>query len=484
MAKKSSFFCKECGFETTGWMGKCPGCGTWNSFVEAPKTTARSSSGAGSTTSTAVNHSWTDIKGTVKLSDTGKTSYVKVSSGISELDTLLGGGITAGSVTLVGGEPGVGKSTLLIQLAANYKAEGPVLYVTGEESPDQIGSRASRLQIESDRLYICANTSFEQIADELSSIKPVLCIVDSIQTICSDNVSGSQGSVTQTREVTAGFVRIAKNNSIPVIVVGHITKDGTIAGPKTIEHMVDTVLYFEGDESSNYRILRSVKNRFGKSGEVVFWEMTERGLVAKEDISSLFIQGRPLNAPGSAITAVTEGSRAVAIEIQALINDSNYGTGQKTVNGMDRNRVSMLLAVIEKYLKMNVTGADTFINIVGGLKLNDPSCDMALISAVISSIKGIPIRSDTLILGEVGLTGELRPVTGLIPRLNCAIQSGIRTVLLPSACKDSLKSIAPNSSDKKNSNIINNNKGDCAKINSLDYIYVDNLSEAVDVLFT
>ncbi len=482
MAKKTTYFCKECGFETSGWMGKCPGCGAWNSLTEAPSV-PKSASKTASVHATDA-YSWTDIEGTVKLSEAGKTNYIRHSTNLPEIDTLLGGGVTEGAVILVGGEPGVGKSTLLLQIAETYQSDAPVLYVTGEESPDQIGSRAQRLNINNDNIYICAQTCFEKIAEELSNIKPCLCIVDSVQTLYSDNVNGTPGSVSQTREVTAGLVRLAKNNKMPVILVGHITKDGTIAGPKTIEHMVDTVLYFEGERTGSYRILRSVKNRFGKSDEVIFFEMSEHGLIPKSDISSLFIKGRPLNASGSAITAVKEGSRSIAVEIQALLNTSSYGTGQKTVNGIDRNRVSMLLAVIEKHLKISTSGADSFINVIGGLKVADTSCDLAIISAIISSVKDIPIKNNTMILGEVGLSGEIRPVTDLISRLECASSSGISCVVLPSSCRENVKNYINGDSNKKSSKNINYSTNDCVKITVLDFIYVDNLSEAVDVLFT
>ena len=454
--KKTTFFCKECGTETSGWMGKCPGCGMWNTLVDSETVTS-------SPKQKTDRYSWTESNETVKLSDAGKEDYLRVSSGIDELDLLFGGGITLGSVTLVGGEPGIGKSTILLQLADSYKDPGTVLYVSGEESPAQIKMRADRLGITNDRIVICAQTNFDNIAKEIASQKPVLCIVDSIQTLYCENVSGTPGSVSQAKEVTSGLVRIAKSTSLPVIVVGHVTKEGSIAGPKTIEHMVDTVLYFEGDNTGNYRILRSVKNRFGKSNELAFFEMRESGLCAVDSSSALLVTGRPQMSPGSCLTSTMEGGRPLTIEIQALAADTGYGNPQRMTSGPDRNRVSMLLAVTEKIFKLNLGVKDCFINVIGGLRITDPACDLAIVSAVISSVRGIAVRPNTLILGEVGLTGELRPVSGISKRIHEARRIGITRVILPGSCKDSI------SSDKE--------KGDC------EYIFVDNISEASDMLF-
>ncbi|MBQ4271262.1 MAG: DNA repair protein RadA [Clostridiales bacterium] len=454
--KKTTFFCKECGTETSGWMGKCPGCGMWNTLVDSETVTA-------SPKQKTDRYSWTESSETVRLKDAGKEDYLRVSSGISELDLLFGGGITSGSVTLVGGEPGIGKSTILLQLADSYKDPGTVLYVSGEESPAQIKMRADRLGIDNDRIVICAQTNFDNIAKEILDMHPVLCIVDSIQTLYCENVTGTPGSVSQAKEVTSGLVRIAKSNSLPVIVVGHVTKEGSIAGPKTIEHMVDTVLYFEGDNTGNYRILRSVKNRFGKSNELAFFEMRESGLCAVDSSSALLVTGRPQMSPGSCLTSTMEGGRPLTIEIQALAADTGYGNPQRMTSGPDRNRVSMLLAVTEKIFKLNLGVKDCFINVIGGLRITDPACDLAIVSAVISSVRGIAVRPNTLILGEVGLTGELRPVSGITKRIHEAERIGITRVILPGSCKDSI------ASDK--------DRGRC------EYIFVDNISEASDMLF-
>lgn len=463
--KKTTFFCKDCGYETSGWMGKCPGCGAWNSLVESTTVTGSSSSSTNSKIDSpafkAAGYSWTNRQETVRLNDAGKEDYVRFKTGISQLDELFGGGITNGSVTLVGGEPGIGKSTILLQLANSFGSDEDVLYVSGEESPAQIKMRADRLGIKSDKIIICAQTSFEIIAEELKNSKPSLCIIDSIQTLYSENVNGTPGSVTQAREVTAGLIRIAKSNNLPIILVGHVTKEGSIAGPKTLEHMVDTVLYFEGDNTGSYRILRSVKNRFGRSGELAFFEMTQSGLQAVDSNFALMVMGRPLEAPGSAITSAMEGARALTVEIQALAADTCYGTPQRMTSGPDRSRTAMLLAVTEQQFKLNLNSKDVFINVIGGLRITDPACDLAIISAVVSSSRGIPLKSNTMVLGEVGLSGELRPVSSLAARISEAQRLGIRNIVLPSSCRNAVK----------------NNSG-------IEFLLVDNVSEAADVLFS
>ena len=464
MAKKNvTFFCKECGYETAGWMGKCPGCGSFNTLVESTTVTgsgkASSNQKSDSPAFKADRFTWTNRLETVRLKDAGKEDYVRFPTGIDQLDTLFGGGITNGSVTLLGGEPGIGKSTILLQLADRF--DGDILYVSGEESPAQIKMRADRLNVKGDRIVICAQTCFEAIAEELSNIKPSLCIIDSIQTLYSDSVNGTPGSVSQAREVTAGLIRIAKTCGLPVILVGHVTKEGSIAGPKTLEHMVDTVLYFEGDNTGAYRILRSVKNSFGRSGELAFFEMTQHGLRPVDSSSALMITGRPLEAPGSAITCAMEGARALTIEIQALAADTCYGTPQRMTSGPDRQRTAMLLAVSEQHFKLSLNVKDVFINVIGGLRITDPACDLALIMAVVSSARGIPLRPDTMVLGEVGLSGELRPVSSPNLRVDEAGRLGIKNVVIPSACKNAVKA--------------NGN---------LEFFYVDNVSEAADVLFS
>lgn len=484
MAKKSNlYFCKECGYETTGWMGKCPSCGGWNTLVDAPSKSSGNTK-ASNPTSSSTNWACANESTPTPLSKAGTETHTGFSTGDKELDRLFGGRITYGSVTLVGGEPGIGKSTLLLQLANSFGASGKVLYVSGEESPSQIGKRAERLGIDNDRILIYAQTSFESISKELEAIKPCLCIIDSIQTLYSENVTGASGSVTQAREVTAGLIRIAKGSGLPVILVGHVTKDGNIAGPKTLEHMVDTVLYFEGDSLGNFRIIRSIKNRFGRSSELVFLEMTEKGLIPVSDASALLIKGRPLASPGSALTSTIEGTRSLLIEIQALITTSCYGVAQRMTAGLDRNRVSMLLAIIEKHLGLSMAQNDAFINVIGGLKLSDPACDLAIICAVVSSVRELPIKENTLILGEVGLSGEIRPVARIKDRISEASSLGIKTILLPGSSRDDVGSNISGNSPKKFSKNVNISDNRCGNIHLFDYIFVDNLSEAMDVLFS
>ncbi|MBO7426391.1 MAG: DNA repair protein RadA [Clostridiales bacterium] len=487
MAKKNiSFFCSDCGFETTGWSGKCPSCGAWNTMTESTKVT-----GSGKTTNKTIpvhsanQFSWTNTSSTVKLSEAEKETHVRSSSGISSIDNILGGGITLGGVTLIGGEPGIGKSTLLLQIAGHFpKDKGEVFYISGEESADQIALRADRLDIEKEGITVCSLTCFERIAEELEKIRPSLCIIDSVQTLYSENITGTPGSVSQAREVTAGLVRIAKTNNIPIFLVGHITKDGTIAGPKTLEHMVDTVLYFEGEDLGAYRILRSIKNRFGKSGELAFFEMTGKGLLPVDDLQSVLISGHPMDVPGSSISAAIEGTKAIAIEIQALMTPSGYTNAQRMCTGIEKNRTNMLLAVADKFLKLNTPSFDAFINVVGGLKVSDPALDLAILAAIVSSVRNIPIRKNTMVFGEVGLTGELRSISMLPQRLACASKSGISTVILPSSCKNVVEKY--HMSKKENFVLKNINKTTsvCDKIVSVDCIYADNLSEAIDVLFS
>lgn len=472
MAKKTTFFCKECGYETSGWMGRCPGCGMFNTFVEAPSTKEPAKAKTDSPALTANRYSWTDSAVTVRLKDAGKETYKRHSTGMASLDRLFGGGVTEGSVTLVAGEPGIGKSTILMQLADAYQADGEVLYISGEESPAQIGMRASRLKIKRD-ILICGETRFEAIAEQIKMHKPCLAIVDSIQTLYSEQVAGTPGGVAQIREVAAGLIRIAKTNNITVIMVGHIAKDGSIAGPKTIEHMVDTVLSFEGDTTGGYRIIRSAKNRFGRSNEISFFEMGETGLIPVDSSKALLVAGRPLNSPGSVLTSTLEGNDALTIEVQALCTETVYPNPQRMTSGPERGRVLMLLAVCEKILSLGLTSKDCFINVIGGLKVSDPATDLAVCIAAVSSARGVSCRADTLILGEVGLSGEIRPVSRILKRCLTAAKLGIKTVVLPGSSKDAL--------EKELSGLSSGAFGDDPVP---EFIYADNLKEAVDILFS
>ena len=478
MAKKNvTFFCKECGYEAAGWMGKCPACGQWNTFTEAPSGAAASgkSSRPESPVYKANSFSWTDSAVTVRLGDAGKEHYSRHSTGVACLDGLFGGGITDGSVTLVVGEPGIGKSTILMQLINTFKSDSEILYVSGEESPAQIGMRAQRLGV-TRNILICGETRFESIAEQIKEYKPSLCIVDSIQTLYSDEISGTPGSITQTREVTAGIIRIAKTNNISFILVGHITKDGSIAGPKTIEHMVDTVLTFDGDNTGGYRILRSVKNRFGKSNELAFFEMGDKGLRPVESSKALLVSGRPIDSPGSVLTSVLEGNEALICEVQALVAQSCYPNPQRMTSGPDRNRVMMLLAVCDKIFRLNMSSNDCFINVIGGLKISDPASDLAICAAVISSARGVSVRPNTLIIGEVGLSGEIRPVSRIMKRISEAGKLGITTVVIPGSLESSI--------EKEMSEFMSSGKAASDSLESIVRLYPDNLSEAVDMLFT
>ncbi len=471
--KKSTFYCKECGYESTGWLGKCPGCGQFNTFVEAPDDKPASNNPKSeSPVYKANSFSWTDSAVTLRLKDAGKENYVRESTGIPVLDQLFGGGITRGSLTLVVGEPGIGKSTILLQLADSFKGEGEVLYVSGEESPAQIGMRAARLGITRD-ILICGETRFEVIAEEIKKNKPSLCIIDSMQTLYSEEITGTPGSVTQTREVTAGLIRIAKTNGISIIMVGHITKEGSIAGPKTIEHMVDTVLTFEGDSTGGYRILRSAKNRFGKSNELAFFEMGDKGLKPVESSKALLVAGRPINSPGSVLTSVLEGNEALTCEVQALVAESAYPTPQRMTSGPDRSRVMMLLAVCDKVQKLNLSSCDCFVNIIGGLKVSDPASDLAICAAIVSSARNVPVKPNTLIIGEVGLSGEVRPVTRILKRCLEAVKLGITTIVLPGSCENGLEKEIRDLSDR-----------DRSAFDSITRLYIDNIKDSFDMLFT
>ncbi len=467
MAKKNGlFFCSECGFETQGWMGQCPGCGKWNTLTEAPSNAPAKSKQGG------MIYSWTDSARTVRLKDAGTEKYERISTGIPELDNLFGGGITEGSVTLIVGEPGIGKSTILMQLMDTFRSDREVLYVSGEESPAQIGMRAERLGVKRNFL-ICGETRFEKIREEIDKSKPALCVIDSIQTLYSEQITGTPGSVTQTREVTAGLIRLAKTSNISIILVGHITKEGSIAGPKTIEHMVDTVLTFEGDNTGGYRILRSNKNRFGKSNELAFFEMGDKGLKPVSSSAALLVAGRPINSPGSCLTSIIEGNEALMCEVQALVTASCFSNPQRMSAGPDRNRVLMLLAVCDKILKLNLVSMDCFVNIIGGLRVSDPATDLAVCAAVISSAREVPVRPNTLIIGEVGLSGEIRPVSYILRRCLSAVRMGITTLVLPGSLQDSL--------EKEISDLT----GDIGKaMAGTVRLYPDNLSEACDMLFS
>lgn len=424
MAKKSTvFFCKECGFESTKWLGQCPGCKTWDTFVEETVSKKTSSS------------TKTLIRNTVepsKLSAISTDESTRIKTTIGEFDRVLGGGIVVGSLVLVGGDPGIGKSTLLLQMCQHLVADKrKVLYISGEESLKQIKMRAERLhKIEGD-LLLLSETNLEVIEEVIKKVQPEVVIIDSIQTMFKEEVSSSPGSVSQVRETTAVLMHLAKGSGISIFIVGHVTKEGTVAGPRVLEHMVDTVLYFEGENQASYRMLRAVKNRFGSTNEVGVFEMRNEGLREVANPSEYMLNGKPEGAPGSVVACSIEGTRPIMVEVQALVSQTYYNMPRRTAAGTDYNRVNLLLAVIEKRLGIQLSSCDAYVNVAGGMKIMEPALDLAIVAAVISSQKNRVIDSRTILFGEVGLTGEVRGVNQAEQRVMEAVKMGFDTCVLP-----------------------------------------------------
>jgi DNA repair protein RadA/Sms len=424
MKVKTVFACQECGAQSSKWLGRCNECGAWNSFVEerpVPEAVATATAGKRySLAATAGPQLYADID--VVQAD--------------RLTTGIGGGVVPGSLVLLGGEPGIGKSTLLLQAAAHFaRAYGPVLYSSGEESEHQIKSRGQRLGVEDAPLYILAETCLERILEEIARLRPSFLIVDSIQTVFSLKFQSAPGSIGQVRESATQLLFAAKGQNIPTFLVGHVTKDGNIAGPKALEHIVDTVLYFEGERHHAHRVVRAVKNRFGAVSELGVFEMTGGGLRAVPNPSALFLAERPLNAPGSVVLPCVEGSRPFLVEVQALVSSSSYGNARRMASGIDQNRLSLLLAVLEKRAALNLIGEDVFVNIAGGMTVDEPAADLAIIAAVASSVRNRPIKAGTAVFGEVGLAGEVRGTTQSAIRVREAAQMGFtRCVLPPGSC--------------------------------------------------
>ena len=432
MAKaKSVFFCQTCGYESSKWMGQCPGCREWNTFVEETVV-----SGNVGKKKAAIGK----IEEPTLLSKVSSETSVRISTGIEEFDRVLGGGIVHGSMVLVGGDPGIGKSTLLLQMCLllalkNHK----VLYISGEESLQQIKIRADRLgTFEGDLLMFC-ETDLEIIQEVIERNKPELVVIDSIQTMCKGDVSAAPGSVSQVRESTGVFMKIAKTLGITVFIVGHVTKEGVVAGPRVLEHMVDTVLYFEGERHAVYRILRSVKNRFGSTNEIGVFEMGQKGLSEVLNPSQYLLDGRPEGASGSVVACLMEGTRPVMVEVQALVCRTNFNMARRTAAGMDYNRVNLLMAVIEKRLGMSLANWDAYVNIAGGMKLNAPALDLAVIAAVISSYKDLPMDDSTVFFGEVGLAGEVRGVSMAAQCVQEAKKLGFKRCILPKVNASSIQ---------------------------------------------
>lgn len=429
MAKKITavFFCQECGHESSKWMGQCPACKKWNTFVE--ERISVTGSGMGGSVKTAVLK---DAPKPVELGSISMHEEERMYTGIAELDRVLGGGIMRGSLTLVGGDPGIGKSTLLLQMCRLLANDGrKVLYISGEESLKQIKLRAMRIgEFQANMLLLC-ETNLGLVEEAIRHTEPEVVIIDSIQTMYQEAVSAAPGSVSQVREATNVFLQLAKGMGVSIFIVGHVTKEGTVAGPRVLEHMVDTVLYFEGDRYASYRILRGVKNRFGSTNEIGVFEMRKEGLVEVENPSEYMLSGKPVGASGSVVVCSVEGTRPILIEIQALVCRTNFGIPRRQTTGTDFNRVNLLMAVLEKRLGLQIGDCDAYVNIAGGMKINEPAIDLGLIMALVSSFKNRAIDEKTLVFGEVGLSGEVRAVNMAQQRVQEAKKLGYETVIMP-----------------------------------------------------
>jgi len=418
------FVCQSCGHQSGKWLGKCPECGEWNSLVEEKtQPSRRSRNGFQLREVSAV--AFTDIE---------PQDDRRLPSGVTEFDRVLGGGIVPGTLALIGGDPGIGKSTLLLQVADKLSDAGMVvLYVSGEESERQIKLRGERLAVAAKNVFLLPETNLENIFREIERLKPTAIIVDSIQTVFSSVIESAPGSVSQVREVAHQFLLLAKNRGIPVFLIGHITKDGSIAGPKVLEHIVDTVLYFEGERHHNHRIVRAVKNRYGAANEVGVFEMTGGGLMPVANPSQMFLQERPQNVAGSIVTACMEGTRPLLVEIQALVSGNKYGTGRRMTQGLDQNRVALLIAMLEKRAGFQLTGDDVFVNIAGGLEVDEPAADLGVVTAIASSFKNVNVDPHTAVFGEVGLTGEVRGAMQASVRAREAQALGFKKIVMPAS---------------------------------------------------
>ena len=432
-AKSTAFFCQNCGYESAKWQGQCPACHEWNTFTEEPV--------AKITGSAAVKKAAAEIR-PVRLSEIQTDESQRISSGMEELDRVLGGGIVAGSLMLVGGDPGIGKSTLLLQVCHNLTGTGhKVLYVSGEESVQQIKLRAKRIGDFKDDLMLLCETNLELVRSVIEKIRPEIVVIDSIQTMYHEAVSAAPGSVSQVREATNVLMQIAKGMGISIFLVGHVTKEGVVAGPRVLEHMVDTVLYFEGDRYASYRILRGVKNRFGSTNEIGVFEMRQSGLREVTNPSEYMLDGKPENASGSIVACSMEGSRPILIEIQALVCHTNLPMPRRTTAGTDFNRVNLLLAVLEKRAGMQMSACDVYVNIAGGIRMTEPAIDLGLILSLVSSYKDIAIDEKTIAFGEVGLSGEIRSVNMAQQRVQEAKKLGFETVLMPKVSMKALQKV-------------------------------------------
>lgn len=430
--KTTVFFCQSCGYESPKWLGQCPGCREWNTFAE--EIIEKKSAGKVQRERAAA--------GPVCLSSIETKEEERMTTRFPELDRVLGGGIVPGSLVLVGGDPGIGKSTLLLQVCQKLAADGhSVLYISGEESLKQIKLRAARIGSFSDKLQLLCETNLDLIRETIRQHKPEVVIIDSIQTMYNEDVGSAPGSVSQVRESTSVLMQLAKGLGISIFIVGHVTKEGTVAGPRVLEHMVDTVLYFEGDRHASYRILRGVKNRFGSTNEIGVFEMRENGLAEVENPSEFMLNGRPKAASGSVVACSMEGTRPILLEIQALVCHSTLAMPRRTATGMDYNRVNLLLAVLEKRLNLKLSSADVYVNIAGGIRISEPAIDLGVVMAVVSSYKDKPIDEKVLAFGEVGLSGEVRAVSQAAQRVQEAKKLGFTTVILPEVCREQIGTV-------------------------------------------
>ena len=429
MKNKTVFVCNECGYESGKWLGKCPACNSWNTFFEQKVVESKNKAGAIAKEKTKPQ----------KLNTYEAKETIRTSTGFDELDRVLGGGLVKGSLILLGGEPGIGKSTLILQICNKVKGEGKVLYVSGEESAEQIKLRADRLGINNEDILFLGETDIDIVNEAIVEVNPKLVIIDSIQTMYSDELTAAAGSESQVREITSQVMRICKSRNITTIIIGHVTKEGNIAGPRVLEHMVDTVLYLEGERYFSYRILRGVKNRFGSTNEIGMFEMREEGMCEITNPSDVLISEREDNPAGSCIVACMEGTRPMLVELQALTTQSVFGFPKRTANGIDFNRLAILIAVIEKKTGLSLGSQDVYVNVVGGLRLNEPSVDLGIIMVVSSIYKNKPISKDCVIIGEVGLTGEVRRVNMIEKRIKEAEKLGFKKCIIPESNKKLLK---------------------------------------------